>query len=260
MSAQGIAGETMPNSLRPSTLRFAPGLLASLVLFAAGCATAPQGAAVKRIKAGQEQAGFLKDYSKLAPNPNLEGDVKTFVQAGADKNLRRYIAVIVEPVDVYLASDADDAKLPEDTRAAVANYFRAALTQAVSDAFPVVDQPGPLVLRLRAAVIGVDAGGPAAEGLPHAANISKVGVEVELLDSVSGDQIAAMVDREPLGQGAEVASVRGANHEKSVAARHAFDEWARRVRIFLNRAHELTGEDAARAQQSYLPFSEAPAK
>src|SRR3954447_7333851 len=136
---------------------FSSGILL-VVLVTAGCTKPAEQPTVKKIKAGQEYAGFLKDYSKLAPNPNLDGNVKTFSQPDAQNNLRNYIAVIVDPVEVYLASDTDGTKLPEKTRAAAANYFRAALTQAVFDAFPVVDQPGPLVLRLRSALIGVEDG------------------------------------------------------------------------------------------------------
>jgi hypothetical protein len=245
-------------------------LIALLILAAAGCSKpGATSGGVKKMPANQEYSGFLKDYSKLASNPNLEGAVKTFVSTDAQKNLHKYVAVIVDPVEVILASDADDSKLPEKTRAAVANYFRAALVKAVSDAFPPVDQPGPLVLRLRAAVIGVDAGGAVAasdkpedpnDAVEHAANISKVGVEIELVDSVTGEQIAAAVDREPLGQDASVGAANISRHEKSIAARHAFDEWAMRIRTFLNHAHELKGEDAKRAEESYQPYSAAPAK
>ena len=232
------------------------------VLFAlctAAC-TRPAEPSVKRIKAGQEYAGFLKDYARLAPNPAIDGNVKTFTQTDAAKNLHNYIAVIVDPVEIYLASDADGSRLPEKTRAAAANYFRAALTQAVFDAFPVVDQPGPLVLRLRSALIGVDAAaaGKQGEASESAANISKVGVEMELVDSATGEQIAAMVDREPLGEGAVVAAGDIVRHDKSAEARAAFDEWAGRVRTFLNRAHELSTEDANRAIAAYRPYGPAP--
>jgi hypothetical protein len=242
-------------------------IVALLAALGATACTKPSSPGVKKMTANQEYAGFLKDYSKLAPNPKLEGNVKTFVQADAQKNLRRYIAVVIDPVEVYLASDADDAKMPEKTRAAVANYFRAALTKAVSDAYPPVDQPGPLVLRLRAAVIGVDVGKPVAaadkpaqaeDAIEHSVNIGKVGVEIEFIDSETGEQIAAMVDREPLGEGAEVGSAAISRHEKSVAARAAFDEWASRVRTFLNRAHDIEGEDAERVQRSYEPYGAAP--
>jgi hypothetical protein len=235
---------------------FALGLVFVLGLTTAACNKPPATEGFKRIPKNQETAGFLKDYSKLTPNSDLDGAVKTFVSTDAEKRLHNYIAVIVDPVEVYLASDADQARIPEQSRAAAANYFRAALTRSVSDAFAPVDQPGPLVLRLRAALIGFDAGGNGA-GAGNA-NISKVGVEIELLDSITGEQIAAAIDREPLGDGAEIAAGDVARHEKSAAAREAFDEWARRLRRFLNHAHELRGEDAKRADESYQPFGSSP--
>ena len=239
-----------------SSFRFLSLCLIALLMLAAAACTKPTTPGVKKMPANQEYSGFLKDYSKLAPNPDLEGAVKTYVNADAQKNLHKYVAVIVDPVEVYLATDADDAKVPEKTRAAAANYFRAALTHAVSDAFAPVDQPGPLVLRLRAAVIGVDVGGAVAaadkpadanEAIDTAANIGKVGVEIELVDSVTGEQIAAVVDREPLGDGAEIGSVSFSKQERWAAAREAFDEWAHRVRFFLDASHELSPEDAKRA-------------
>ena len=251
-----------------SSFRFLSLCLIALLMLAAAACTKPATPGVKKMPANQEYSGFLKDYSKLAPNPDLEGAVKTFVNADAQKNLHHYVAIIVDPVEVYLASDADDAKIPEKTRAAAANYFRAALTHAVSDAFAPVDEPGPLVLRLRAAVIGVAAGGAVAaadkpedanDAVDTAANIAKVGVEIELVDSVTGEQIAAAVDREPLGDGAEIAAGNISRHEKSMAARHAFDEWASRLRTFLNSAHQLKGEDIKRADESYQPYGAAPA-
>ena len=222
----------------------------------------------KRMPANQEYSGFLKDYSQLTANPELDGDVKVFHNVSAEKNLHRYIAVVVDPVEVYLASDADGAKIPAKNREAAANYFRAALVRAVSDAFAPVDEPGPLVLRLRAAIVGVDVGGSIApadkasgeeEGGGQAVNISKVGVEMELVDSVTGERIAAVVDKEPLGDGAEIAAGNVTRHEKSLAARQAFDEWASRLRTFLNSAHELKGEDVKRADESYQPYGTAAA-
>ncbi len=74
-------------------------------------------------------------------------------------------------------------------------------------------------------------------------------------------RIAAMVDRTNVGAGAEVGAENFSRLEKFAAAREAFDEWASRVRIFLDSAHELTGEDAVRADKAYQPYgAEAPAK
>ena len=83
---------------------------------------------------------------------------------------------------------------------------------------------------------------------------------MELVDSKTGERIAAMVDRTNLGEGAEVGAANFSRVEKFAAAREAFDEWASRVRMFLDSEHELKGEDAKRADSSYRPYGEEVAK
>lgn len=222
----------------------------------------------KKIAAGQEFSGFLKDYASLKPNPNLEGNALTFAAADAKQNLRSYFAIIVDPVEVYIATDTDASQVSEDSRIALTNYFQHALIAAVSDAFPVVDEPSPLTLRLRSALVGVDVGGQVATGdvpadakpFQRSLNIGKVGVEMELVDSKTGQRIAAMVDRTNLGEGAEVGAANFSRVQKFAAAREAFDEWASRVRTFLDSEHELKGEDAQRADKSYQPYGSEESK
>ncbi len=223
---------------------------------------------LRQMPAGKNFSGFLKDYSNLKPNPDLGKNALTFAKPDERRNLHRYIAIIVDPVQVYLASDADRSKLPEKGPGVGARYFHKALLEAVSGAFPPVDQPGPLVLRLRAALIGLDVGHeiPAAErsadssdSFDRSIDISKVAVEMELVDSETGEQIAAMVDREKLGDGAQIGDAHFSRQEKWAAAREAFDGWAKRVRDFLDSAHKLSVEDVKRADQSYRPYSEQPA-
>ena len=139
--------------------------------------------------AGQEFAGFLSDYSKLKPNPKFENTV-SFVRDDPAKNIHKYVAVIVDPVAVYVATNAEPKDIPDRGRAALAEYFQVAITKAVEDAFPVVKEPGPLVLRLRTAIIGVDVG-PVGDktgeaGLERPLNIGKVGIELQFVGSVSG--------------------------------------------------------------------------
>jgi hypothetical protein len=237
-----------------------------LVVMTAGCSqstkpTAESKPAVKKIPAAQEFSGFLKDYSALKPNPNIENAL-TYVSADAQKNLRSYLAIIVDPVEVYVATDVDEGKVSEAGRKALTNYFEHALTEAVSDAFPVVQEPGPLTLRLRSALVGVDVGGTVPAGdvpadvgpLDRILNIGKLGVEMEMVDSETGERIAAMVDKSNLGAGAEVGAEYFSRLERFAAAREAFNEWASRVRMFLDSSHELTGEDAERADKAYKPY------
>ncbi len=79
---------------------------------------------------------------------------------------------------------------------------------------------------------------------------------MEMVDSVTGEQIAAAVDRQNLGAGAVVGSENLSRDEKSAAAKEAFDGWATRLRDFLDSAHELSPADAGRADASYRPYSE----
>jgi hypothetical protein len=244
-------------------------LVVLLVATIIGCSqptppTAAPKAAWSKIPAGQEFSGFLKDYSALQPNPNVESAL-TYVSSDAQKNLRSYFAIVVDPVAAYVATDVDEAKISESSRKAVTNYFEHALKNAVSDAFPVVEAPGPLTLRLRAALVGVDVGGAVPAGdlpadvgpLENHLNIGKLRVEMELVDSETGERIAAMVDRSNLGAGAEVGAQYFSRVERFAAARDAFDQWAGRVREFLDSAHTLTGQDAERADKAYKPYSAA---
>ncbi len=94
---------------------------------AASTETAEPPIELKKMPAGKEFSGFMKDYSNLKPNPNLDGMALTFVSNDAQKNLHRYIAVIVDPVQVYLASDADASKMPDKAKGVGARYFHNAL-------------------------------------------------------------------------------------------------------------------------------------
>ena len=235
-----------------------------LVLLAAfpSCSRKPEPVALKKLLPGAEFAGFLSDYKQLKPNANFESTL-SFVKQDDLKNIHKYIAVIVEPVEIYVATNADASKIPDRGRTALVVYFQNALVRTVSDAFPVVVEPGPLVLRLRTALIGVDVGSeiaPASNASPEAlgtsVDIGKVGVEMEMIDSVTGEQIAAAVDRQPLGHGAVVGSVSFSREEKYAAAKEALDGWAARLRDFLDSAQELSQRDRKRADDSYQPFTE----
>jgi hypothetical protein len=235
-------------------------IVAFLLVTMAGCSQERK-PTVKKIPANAQFSGFFKSYANLKPVNGMDGRALGYATTDAQKNLHRYIACVIDPVEVYLASDADDAKLTENARSAATEYFRAALVKSVSDAYPVVEQAGPLVLRLRAAVVGVDFGGEVATadkdgdtGKSYTVNIGKVRVEMELLDSETGEQIAALVDNESLGDGVEIASANPAHQEKWAAAREAFDGWAYRVRDFLDTSTEFSAQDAERADKSYQPY------
>ena len=236
----------------------------ALVATLAGCSRKPDQTALKRLEPGAQFAGFLSDYTNLKTNPNFENTL-SYVKQDEVKNIHKYIAIIVDPVEIYVATNADPSKMPDRGRTALAEYFQNAIVRSVGDAFPTVQQPGPLVLRLRTALIGVDVGPTMAadpnaspEALARVVDIGKVGVEMEMVDATTGEQIAAAVDRQDLGSGAIVGSANFSREPKFAAASEALDGWAARLRDFLNSAMELSPEDQRRADASYQPFSGPP--
>ena len=236
-------------------------LLGALAL---GCSQPPPPPIAKKLKPGEQYSGFLGDYSQLKPTSEIDSDLLTYSNPDQMKNLHRYIAIMVDPVEAYLKTDADESLIPKTSVEAATVYFRASLIRAVSDSYPIVSEPSPLTLRLRAAIVGIDAGGAAdesdtgAEGAEQpftsAINVSEVGVEVELVDSITGERIAAAVDKAKLGEEALEVAGNLSRVEKYHAAMEAFDGWADRIREFLDREHEITGEDAERADKAYVPY------
>ncbi len=98
--------------------------------------TAARGVAVKQMPTGKEYSGLLSDYSKLKPNAEFENTM-SYVSTDPAKNIHKYIAVIVEPVAVYVATNVDPKNIPDNGRAALVDYFQVSITHAVQDAFPV---------------------------------------------------------------------------------------------------------------------------
>jgi len=229
-------------------------------LVGTGCSQAPkEEAAIRKMPAGQQYSGFLSNYSNLKANSNFENGL-TYVSQDPNKNIHKYVEIIIEPPAVYVSTNSDEKLVTNEARQALIEYFQNSIRRAVEDAFPTTDQKGPLVLRLRSALIGVDvnsaASGQKGDGaLEHAMNIGKVGVEMELVDSETGEQVAAAVDRENLGEGAEVGSTSFSKEEKAAAAREAFDGWANRLREFLDSAHERTDEDVKRIEGTNFPYA-----
>ena len=240
---------------------------AAALLLTAACSreSKPAGAAVRVMPSGKQYSGFLSDYSKLKPNPDYENTVR-YVRKELNKNIHRYVAVIVEPVTIYVATDDASKLMPDRGRTALANYFQQAIVWAVTDAFPVVHEPGPLVLRLRSALVGVDVGGAPSgdqkgaggEALERTLNIGKIGVEMELVDSETGEQIAAVVDKHNLGEGALIGSVNFSHDEKFQEATRVCRAWTQRLREFLDDAEELSDDDVERIEATQAPYGRKP--
>jgi len=208
--------------------------------------------------------GFLSDYSHLAPDPGEEGAY--FYRAHPDMK-SPYDKVLIDRIKIFFREDAEYKGIDPTELKALADYFHDAIVKAVSDTYPVVEEPGPDVLRLRIAVTDVvpnkpeasvvtlvvpflwigDASTGVAKGEPGSTMfVGQASVEMEALDSVSGEQVAAYVDTEipkkyNWTQGVAKGVKDYANSYSTWAyAKAAMDHWAKVVRDRLDAAHGKT--------------------
>jgi hypothetical protein len=127
--------------------RFTSGaIVATMTLFAA-CKSTPE----------QMQSGFLGDYSQLRPAPDREG---VMVYIKPDFDFRPYNKLMLDPVQVLVTPTPDEPSVPPEVLQRIAQQFQLSLAQALAPAYQIVTQPGPDVLRVRAAITGLEPAKP----------------------------------------------------------------------------------------------------
>lgn len=201
-------------------LRCVP-MITPLSLVLAGCVTT----------GSPPPAGFLGSYEELRPDPNDES-LLWWESEGFDWS--RYRGVILEPVAVrYHAHAAGTEIRPEDLEK-LTESFREAVVAELGDDYAVTDDPAADVLRVRCAITDVIPVRPALNALSGfvavaAVDVGGAAIEVEFLDSVTGQRLAAGVDQK-LGKRVDgMASLMRLGQ-----AREAFRDWARELRVALD--------------------------
>jgi hypothetical protein len=221
--------------MREKSYRF--GLLLIWALFLSACAAG----GMKNV----EQSGFLHDYSQLKPGGEDRAAL-IYVKPGVD--FKRYKKLMFERIVVALSPKATEREIDPTILKEMADYYQNALFNAVKDEYEIVDQPGPDVAWVRVAITDIVPSKPAANTLSSiipigmalsavtkAASDANLGTgeaatEIEVLDSVTKERLAAAIDRR---QGGKMA-FRG----KWEDTKQAFDYWAKRFRERLDEARQ----------------------
>jgi hypothetical protein len=193
-----------------------------------------------------KMSGFLGDYAQLKPGGD---DRAALVYMKPGVNFKQYDKLMFERVMVLFSDNADYRVIDPTTLKELADYYQNAIFQAVKGGYEIVGEPGPGVLRVRVAITEVKPSKPVANTLstitPPGIIISSVtkvasnenlgtgeaGTEFELLDAMTGERLAAVVDKRQGGKGV----FRG----KWDDTKEAFDFWAKRFRQRLDEAHGL---------------------
>ena len=173
------------------------------------------------------KTGFLTDYSRLSKESDSS---LRHINKGA---LARYSNFIVDPVKVHFHRGSkaiehrSKGKLTQRQVSDLTNYFHAKIVKAVEDSGNrVVYRPAAGVARLRVALTDIDKS-TAASLLPTTkligAGIGGASMEAEVVDSMTGEQIGAVVESK-MGT-----RIPFANLGEWDAAKQVMDDWAKRL-------------------------------
>ncbi len=200
-------------------MKLVTGLLTILLggLVVAGCSqtAAPEPSVIQRATgetvAPPQSNGFLGgDYSLLTP-PEGGTDQKAMLRyVNPSANWSSYSKIMIAPVTFWAA---DDSKVSAADQQALCNYMYTVLVKDVGKNFTLVDQPGPGVIKLSAALTDATSAVPGLRSIsvivPQARALSVIKMAatgtyafvgsaqgaIKLNDSSSGQLLAAAVDK-----------------------------------------------------------------
>jgi hypothetical protein len=221
-----------------------------LCVFATGCAS-------KSSKAYQH-SGFLSDYSRLAPDEKDEqGEI--YIDPAVD--FKQYDKILLERIRVYFKADSEHKEIDPEKLKMLTDYFHEAIVRELGDAYPVVTEPGPtelvpakpavsvIVLVTPYATVADLASGAATDrGVGSPPYLGDTAVEIEVLDSMTNQQLGAYVERRlpkkfdfdtSEGTGGAVSKAATSyldSYSKWDFTKAAFDYWAEGFRIRLDEA------------------------
>jgi Protein of unknown function (DUF3313) len=155
---------------------------------------------------GNSPSGFLTHYSQLNAGYGTADSLSSYVKPGAD--LKKYDSVIVDPVTTVIA----DPEISPAVAAQLASYLASSLNDFSASSLKMVSSPGPTTLRIRANLTDVIEGKKPGKPVKtiHSAPratltgslgsaavadfISNVSFEGEVLDSLTGERLVALID------------------------------------------------------------------
>ena len=163
--------------------------------------------------------GFLSDYSGLKPISDT-----SYRYVNPKYDLGNYSKFIVDPVKIIFNEQAKAKVKSWDDLEKLRAYMRRAFIDALEPRYhAVATRPGPGVAKIRIALTNVERSAPF--------KLGSVSMEVELLDTQTSEQIAALIESQEKG-------VPFYGYEPWSGAKAVMDDWAQR---FYNRLEEAHG-------------------
>jgi len=210
-----------------------PALAAVLLLGAAGCAT------TRRVSE-DKQSGFLGDYSMLEKG---EKGGANYIYIDQSASWAKYTKVWIKPLALWKADDPESpiGKMAPENQQMLLDSFYAAMYEALTNNFEIVDHGGPDVLVFHAALTDGRPSKPVVNAISSIylplkvisfgkrlitgtdLGVGLVEVEAEVTDGQTGQRIFAAMDAR-----AGTKAIRTKFDSRWEDIKLAFDWWAKR--------------------------------
>jgi hypothetical protein len=163
--------------------------------------------------------GFLSNYSGLKPISDT-----SYRYVNPKYNLGNYATFIIDPVEVIFSEQAKSMVKNWDDLEQLKGYMRRTFKRQLIGRYnPTATRPGPGVARIRIALTNVERSEPF--------KLGSVSMEMELIDTQTGEQIGALVESQEKG-------VPFHGYDPWSGAKAIMDDWAKR---FYDRLEEARG-------------------
>jgi hypothetical protein len=196
-----------------------------LMVVAAGLAVMLGGCAKKA-----QQTGFLSTYKNLQP---VSDNLMRYI--GPD--VSEYSKFILDPIAVKCYSEKNCEKITSENVAHLKEYLYSQIVEQKPAQYELVSMPGPGVARIRIAVTNLEKSTPALNVLPWTklagVGLGQASAEVELVDSVTGKQLAAAI----ISDTGSRFSLSGLSQWGDVEA--VMKDWAKKLWTRVNEAHGI---------------------
>lgn len=177
-----------------------------------------------------KQSGFLKNYEQLKPDLAVDGALRY-----VNPKIYTYKKFMIDPIAVYFAPNAKGTRIDPEKLTELTRYFHSELTKRLSKNNRVVKNRGKGVARIRLAITDVEETDPALNILPTmkltGAGLGGASMEGEIMDSVSGRRLGAIVESRTGNRLAMGAGLSKLGHAKQV-----IDYWINRLVTNLDKA------------------------
>jgi hypothetical protein len=188
-------------------LKFLSGILmGGLLLGLTACSTTRQ-----QTRGTIEPSGFLGDYSQM--QTNLDGYANLYYER-ANVNWAKYTKIWIKPIELWKSDDPESpmGKISPENQQKLIDLFHTALYNTLSTNYTMVDQGGPDVLIIHAAITDAKKSKPVIGAISSiylplkliaygkqaiagtGIGVGSITIEAELLDGQSNERLCAVVD------------------------------------------------------------------